>query len=73
MITVLIRRSDSGEISVYDRRDKFMASFKNGTWVADSVFSPYELEEFTILEEESEIASVLLEARTALDKPLPNH
>jgi hypothetical protein len=72
VITVLIRRSDRGEISIYDRRDDFLASFKNGKWVDTDIFSSYELEEFIILEDESEIASVLNEARTALDKNLPN-
>lgn len=67
---VLMRRSDSGEISLYDKRDKFMASFKNGEWFNDLLFSDYELEEFNIIENEDEIWRVIDEARAVLRMPL---
>jgi hypothetical protein len=72
MDDVLIRVSDEGEVSVFDGRDAFMASFRGGKWVDDLLFNSYELEEFTILEDESEIARVLEEARNVLNCPLVN-
>jgi hypothetical protein len=68
---VLVRRSDKGEISIYDRRDKFSASFKDGLWVVGRKFQSYDLEEFTILEDDDEILRILTEARTILNQPLP--
>ncbi|MCA9805678.1 MAG: hypothetical protein KC777_27090 [Cyanobacteria bacterium HKST-UBA02] len=67
---VLLQKSDSGEICLYDRRDNFHASFKNGTWVNDLVFQSYELEEFNLISDQKEIETVLAEARTALNCPL---
>lgn len=67
--SVLVRRSDNAEIELFDERDKFIASFKNGKWVNALVFSDYELEEFTIVEDEGEIGRILAEARTALNSP----
>jgi len=43
-ITVLLQKSNEGNVSLYDRRDKFHASFKNGSWSNDLLFSAYELE-----------------------------
>ncbi len=67
-----MRRSDDGDISIFDERDNFIASFKRGQWIDDLVFQTYELEEFTIIEDEVEIFRVLAEARKALGKPLAN-
>lgn len=68
--SVLLRRSDRGEIELYDQRDKFIASMKHGKWQAKLLFNDYELEDFTIIEDEQEIAKVLAEARAALGQPL---
>ncbi|MCC6978899.1 MAG: hypothetical protein IT343_11300 [Candidatus Melainabacteria bacterium] len=69
-ITVLLQKSNEGNVSLYDRRDKFHASFKNGSWSNDLLFSAYELEEFDLIDDECEIARVLAEARAALNQPL---
>lgn len=62
---VLLRRLDRGEICVYDKKDKFIACFNGGSLLQDLVFNDYELDEFTIIENDSEIESVLAEARAA--------
>lgn len=67
---VLLQKSDSGEICLYDRRDNFHASFKNGAWVNDVLFQSYELEEFNLINDQKEIETILAEARTALNQPL---
>lgn len=69
-INVLLQKSDQGEVSLYDRRDKFIASFKNGKWTKALLFDNYELEEFSLIEDEQEIEAVLSEARAALGCPL---
>lgn len=68
--SVLLRRSDNGEIELYDERDKFIASKKHGQWQTMLLFNDFELEDFTIIEDEQEIAKVLAEARNALGQPL---
>ncbi len=68
--SVLVRRSDDAEIELFDERDSFIASFKNGKWVKALVFSDYELEDFDLIEDEREIERVLAEARAALGCPL---
>lgn len=70
MKDVLVQRSEAGEIAIYDRRDKFLASFQNGQWIGDDVFNFYELEEFTVLYDDIEVLQLLTEARAALDQPL---
>lgn len=66
-----IARADSGEISVYDSRDKFFAGFVGNEWVLGHRFSNYEFEERLILvKDEQEALRILAEARTALNKPL---
>jgi hypothetical protein len=65
--SVLLRRSDAGEVSLYDERDNFHASFKDGKWQFHCLFTDYELDDFTIIEDETEIARMLAEARAALN------
>lgn len=67
---VFMRRSDDGEICLYDDRDEFMACFKSGKWVNDLIFSDFALEEFHIVEDEEVIWPTLEQARSALGKPL---
>lgn len=67
---VLLQRSDKGEICLFDSRDSFHASFKNGQWVNDLLFQDYELEEFNLIYDDNEIARVLAEARAAVGQPL---
>lgn len=69
MENVLVSKSDDGEISIFDGRDKFAASFRNGEWIGRRIFQALELEEFAIIEDESEIERVLVEARAALNRP----
>lgn len=70
MDDILVRVSENGHIAVFDSRDDFTASFKDGYWVNDLVFQFAELEEFTIVEEEQEVVRILNEARSALGQPL---
>lgn len=70
MENVLVSKSDNGEISIFDERAKFAASFRDGQWIARRVFQALELEEFTIIEDEAEIERILAEARNALGLPL---
>jgi len=67
---VMLRRSDDGRIALFDNRDKFQASYKDGKWVNDSIFQWHALDDFTIIEDDAEICRVLGEARTALNVPL---
>jgi len=67
---VMLRRADDGRISLFDNRDEFQASYKNGKWVNDSIFQWHSLDDFTIIDDDAEIIRVLHEARTVLDKPL---
>ncbi|MBP9094561.1 hypothetical protein KBI23_26315 [bacterium] len=66
MRNVLLQKSETGEIRLFDSRDKFHACFKNGQWHDRLVFDDYELEEFDLIENDSEIAKALSEARAAL-------
>ena len=68
--SVLIRRSDNADIEIYDERDNFIASKKQGEWHNKLLFNDYELEEFTLIENDAEIESILEEARAALNRPL---
>jgi hypothetical protein len=68
---ILLRRSEKGEISLFDERDNFQASFRGEAWTSGRIFQSHELEEFTILEDDDEISRILTEARTALNRPLP--
>jgi hypothetical protein len=63
---VILQRSITGEIRLYDSRDKFHACLKNNQWHDHLLFNDYELEEFDLIEDDSEIAEVLSEARAAL-------
>lgn len=67
---VILQRSENGQIHVFDRRDDFIASFKDGKWVGDLLFNSYELEEFDLIEDEAEIEHVLAMARAALNQPM---
>lgn len=67
---VLVRMSEKGYIAVFDARDDFTASFKDGYWVDDLCFQCTELEEFTIVEAEQEVVKIQEEARSALGQPL---
>lgn len=66
MKDILVQQSDKGEISLFDARDDFMASYKNGQWIEDLLFQPTELEDFTIIENDEEVLRILDEARSAL-------
>lgn len=64
---VILQRSTTGEIRLYDSRDQFHACLKNNQWHDQLLFNEYELEEFDLIEDDSEIAKVLSEARAAFD------
>lgn len=70
MKNVLVRRSNRDEVSIFDGRDDFMASFRNGHWVDNAIFQESELEDFTIIRDDNEILRLLTEARAALNQPL---
>ncbi|MBZ0188163.1 MAG: hypothetical protein K8F91_18080 [Candidatus Obscuribacterales bacterium] len=68
---LLVGKADSGEISVFDDRDNFIAGFVEGKWVLDHVFSDYFREEhLNLVQDDEEALRILKEARTALDCPL---
>ena len=73
MKDVLIRKSDQGEISVFDERDDFIASFRDGEWTNKLLFRSYDLEEFTIVQDDNEVIQILEQARTTLNCPLNNN
>jgi hypothetical protein len=47
-----------------------MASFRNNHWVNDQLFQGYELDEFTIVQDDQEVLRIMKEARTILNCPL---
>ncbi len=68
---ILAMRSERGEISLFDRIDYFMASFKDGKWVADDIFDFDDVwENFRHLTDDQEIIQIMAEARAALGQPL---
>ncbi len=67
-----VSRADSGEVSVFDSRDKFAAGFVEGNWILDHMFSFHEQEERLNLEDDQEALRILAEARSALNCPLVN-
>lgn len=68
---ILAERSVRGEVSLYDKADKFVASYKDGKWLDGSVFDFDYLERnFSRITNEVEILNLMTEARTALGQPL---
>jgi hypothetical protein len=68
---ILAMRSDDGEISLYDETDHFMASFKDGKWVADDVFEFKDIEEnFYHITDDAEVLRIIAEARSILGRTL---
>jgi hypothetical protein len=66
---ILVERSQIGEISIYDRTDKFVASFKDGRWLDEAIFDFDYLEQnFTRITNEDEVLGLVAEARAALAK-----
>lgn len=68
-----VSKADSGEISVYDSRDKFSAGYLDGHWILDHMFSFHDCEEkLSLVQDDQEALHLLAEARKALDCPLVN-
>lgn len=66
-----VSKADTGEVSVFDTRDKFAAGFVEGRWVLDHMFSFYDSEEqLSLVQDDAEALRILDEARAALDCPL---
>lgn len=64
---LLAMQSDSGEILVSDKSDDFIASFRNGEWIADDVFEMEDLaENFYHILDETEVLNLLQVARGEL-------
>ncbi|HEY9711827.1 MAG TPA: hypothetical protein V6C72_00055 [Chroococcales cyanobacterium] len=63
---VVLKKSADGEIYLYDSRDKFLAGYKNGGWQKGLQFQDREMDDFRLIEDESEIERALEEARAAL-------
>ena len=60
-------KSDTGEISLFDDTDNFMASYKGGKWIADSVFEFRDIEQnFYHIEAADEVLQIMAEARKVL-------
>lgn len=66
---ILVRKSDLGEICVFDERDNLLASFQNGKWIADDVFEYSDFDRFTVITDKGEIEKISSEARKALNQP----
>lgn len=65
---ILAMKSEDGEILLGDQTDDFMASFKDGRWIADDIFEFYDLEEnFWHIQDDAEIHRLMAEARAALE------
>lgn len=67
---VLIRKSERGDICLFDERDNLVASYKNGKWIADDVFEYDDFDHFTVVTDEAEIEKLSADARRELNKPL---
>lgn len=68
---LLVGKANTGEMSVFDDRDNFIAGFVDGKWVLDHVFSDYFREEYlNLVQDDDEALKILKEARTALNCPL---
>ncbi len=67
---IVLQNSATGEKTVYDRRDKFMASFKGGQWAENLLFADAELSVFVLSQDDAEIEKAAGEARLALGRPL---
>ncbi|MCA9805677.1 MAG: hypothetical protein KC777_27085 [Cyanobacteria bacterium HKST-UBA02] len=68
---LLVGKANTGEVSVFDDRDNFIAGFVDGKWVLDHVFPDYFREEYlNLVQEDEEALRILKEARTALNCPL---
>lgn len=63
---ILVRRSDKGEISIFDEFDNFLASYKDGKWIADDVFQYSDFDSFTVVEDNLEIERIAQEAMATL-------
>lgn len=63
---ILVRRSNKGKIAIFDEVDNFLASYKDGKWIADDVFQYSDFDDFTVVEDEHEISKLATEARNAL-------
>lgn len=66
---MLTRRSDKGEISIFDETDNFLDSFKAGKWIADDLFQYSNFDNFIVIVDEHEISRLAAEARAALGLP----
>lgn len=68
---ILAMRSDTGELSLFDETDNFMASYRGGKWIADDVFEMRDIEQnFYHIEDDKEVLKIMDEARKILGKPL---
>lgn len=66
---VLALKSEKGEILLFDDTDSFLASFKNGSWVATDLFQFDDIEDnFSPVVDSQEIESLFKAARAALNK-----
>lgn len=66
-------KADSGEVSVFDSRDKFAAGYVHGQWVLGHDFDDYALEErFNLVLDDEESLRISDEARAALNCPVVN-
>lgn len=71
---VLVRRSAKGEITAYDRKERFLAHYIPGKgWSKGNPFPTYTLDEyFFVIQDDEEAFRILNEARNALGQSLLN-
>lgn len=68
---LLVTKADTGEQSVFDDRDNFLAGYVNGAWVLNHMFSFHDREErLNLVQDDQEALRILAEARAALNRPL---
>ncbi len=47
--TVLLQKSEDGDVRLYDRRDQFQACCKSGQWFNELIFNDDDLEDFYLI------------------------
>lgn len=70
---ILASRSDDGRIYLFDSKDKFSASYKDGNWVSGQIFQFWETDEFFYdITDDTEVLKIIAEARLALGHHAPS-
>lgn len=63
-----VYKADDGRKVVQSKFDDFVACYRYGEWVNDMVFDPLELQEFPLVEDSTEAANIIKQAKQALSR-----